>query len=85
MDEPTTGLHFKDIQKLVASLEALKDGGATVIVIEHNVEFLRSVDHLIDLGPDSAEKGGKVLGAGSVVALKESLKKQKIGVTYQYL
>ena len=65
LDEPTTGLHFADVEKLVAVLQKLVDRGNTVIVIEHNLEVVKCADYLVDLGPDGGDRGGKLLACGS--------------------
>jgi len=65
LDEPTTGLHFEDIKHLLAVLQALVDKGNTVLIIEHNMDVLKTADHLIDLGPDGGEDGGHILFAGT--------------------
>jgi excinuclease ABC subunit A len=65
LDEPTTGLHFADIQKLLDVLNRLTDKGNTVIVIEHNMEVIKSADYIIDLGPEGGERGGEVVGCGT--------------------
>ena len=65
LDEPTTGLHFADIQKLLDVLNRLTDRGNTVIVIEHNMEVIKSADYIIDLGPEGGERGGEVVGVGT--------------------
>lgn len=65
LDEPTTGLHFHDVKKLVAVLNELVEKGNTVIVIEHNLDMIKSADYLIDLGPDGGEYGGEILIAGT--------------------
>ncbi len=65
LDEPTTGLHFADVDKLVVVLQKLVDRGNTVIVIEHNLEVLKSADYLIDLGPEGGDRGGNLVASGS--------------------
>ncbi|HOB87216.1 MAG TPA: excinuclease ABC subunit UvrA [Bacillota bacterium] len=65
LDEPTTGLHLEDISKLLEVLERLTDAGNTVVVIEHNLEVLKRVDYLIDLGPEGGDDGGQVVAAGT--------------------
>jgi excinuclease ABC subunit A len=65
LDEPTTGLHFADIEKLLQVLMKLRDAGNTLVVIEHNLEMIKCADWIIDLGPEGGERGGKIVGAGS--------------------
>ena len=65
LDEPTTGLHFIDIQKLLEVLGDLVDAGNTVIVIEHNLDIIKSADYIIDLGPESGNDGGEVVASGT--------------------
>jgi len=65
LDEPTTGLHFDDIKKLVSVLRSLVDKGNTVVTIEHNTDFIGCVDHIIDMGPEGGEGGGKIVAQGS--------------------
>lgn len=75
-DEPTTGLHFHDINKLLASFYALLDRGHTVIVVEHNIDIIKCADHIIDLGLEGGEKGGEIIVQGTpeeVAANKESI------------
>jgi excinuclease ABC subunit A len=65
LDEPTTGLHFEDIRKLLQVLQRLVDSGNTVVVIEHNLDVVKSVDHVIDLGPEGGTAGGRVVAKGT--------------------
>jgi excinuclease ABC subunit A len=75
LDEPTTGLHFEDIRKLLQVLQRLVDSGNTVVVIEHNLDVVKSVDHIIDLGPEGGDGGGRIVAQGTpeeVVQVSES-------------
>jgi excinuclease ABC subunit A len=81
LDEPTTGLHFADIQRLLDVLNRLTDRGNTVIVIEHNMEVIKSADYIIDLGPAGGENGGEVVGCGT----PEELAQNPVSYTGQFL
>ena len=81
MDEPTTGLHTADVHKLLQVLQRLVDSGNTVIVIEHNLDVIKTADYLIDLGPEGGDKGGEIVGTGT----PEQLARNKNSYTGQYL
>lgn len=81
LDEPTTGLHFADVDKLLSVLQRLVDRGNTVLVIEHNLEVIKTADYIIDLGPEGGDKGGELVFAGT----PEELAKYKFSYTGQYL
>ena len=75
LDEPTTGLHFHDIEQLLAVLHRLRDHGNTVVVIEHNLDVIKTADHIVDLGPEGGSGGGQILAAGTpeeIAAVTES-------------
>lgn len=65
LDEPTTGLHFADVHKLTEILQKLADGGNTVVVIEHNLDVIKTADYIIDIGPEGGDKGGTVIAKGT--------------------
>jgi len=65
LDEPTTGLHFDDIAKLLSAFRKLLEGGASLLVIEHNLDVIKSADWLIDLGPEGGDQGGKIIATGT--------------------
>jgi excinuclease ABC subunit A len=71
LDEPTTGLHFEDIRKLLMVLNGLVDKGNTVIIIEHNLDVIKNADWLIDMGPEGGNKGGLVMATGTPEELAE--------------
>ena len=75
LDEPTTGLHFEDVHKLVEILHRLADGGNTVVVIEHNLDVIKTADYIIDMGPEGGDRGGTVIAQGTpeeIVKVKKS-------------
>ena len=80
-DEPTTGLHFHDIKKLLKSFNALIEIGHSIIVVEHNLELIKCADHIIDLGPDGGENGGQIVATGT----PEDIIKLTASITGQYL
>ena len=80
-DEPTTGLHFHDIKKLMASFDALIEKGHSIIVIEHNIDLIKCADYILDLGPEGGKKGGTLIFEGT----PEELVKNKISYTAHYL
>ena len=65
LDEPTTGLHFADVHKLVEILHRLAEGGNTVVVIEHNLDVIKTADYIIDIGPEGGDRGGTVIARGT--------------------
>ena len=81
LDEPTTGLHFADVHKLTEILRRLADEGNTVIVIEHNLDVIKTADHIIDIGPEGGDKGGTVVASGT----PEEVAKNKKSYTGKYI
>ncbi len=71
LDEPTTGLHFDDTKKLLELLQRLTDLGNTMVIVEHNLDVIKSADHVIDLGPEGGLNGGELLGQGSPEAIAQ--------------
>ncbi|MCL4410383.1 MAG: ATP-binding cassette domain-containing protein, partial [Gammaproteobacteria bacterium] len=71
LDEPTTGLHFHDIQQLLTVIHRLRDHGNTIVVIEHNLDVIKTADWIVDLGPEGGSGGGEILVAGSPEAICE--------------
>jgi excinuclease ABC subunit A len=80
-DEPTTGLHFHDIKKLLASFDALLDKGHSIIVIEHNLDLIKCADYILDIGPEGGENGGHLMAFGT----PEEVIKNKKSITGIYL
>ncbi|MCL2085138.1 MAG: hypothetical protein FWH06_07780, partial [Oscillospiraceae bacterium] len=81
LDEPTTGLHVADVHKLIEVLNRLVDTGSTVLVIEHNLEVIKTADHIIDLGPEGGHRGGMVVASGT----PEQVAANPASYTGQYL
>ena len=81
LDEPTTGLHFADVHKLIEILRRLSDGGNTVVVIEHNLDVIKTADYIIDMGPEGGDGGGTVIAKGT----PEEVAKVEKSYTGQYL
>jgi excinuclease ABC subunit A len=80
-DEPTTGLHFDDISKLLAAFRRLIDAGGSVLVIEHNLEVIKTADWVIDMGPEGGARGGRIVGVGT----PEAIARLPLSYTGQYL
>lgn len=81
LDEPTTGLHFEDVRQLLEVIDKLVDRGNTVIIIEHNLDVVKTADHIIDIGPDGGQAGGRIIAAGT----PEEVAKTKGSYTGEYL
>lgn len=81
LDEPTTGLHFDDVRQLLIVLQRLVDRGNTVVVIEHNLDIIKSADYLIDMGPEGGDRGGQIIAKGT----PEEVAKSKVSHTGRYL
>jgi excinuclease ABC subunit A len=81
LDEPTTGLHFQDIKLLLSVLKRLRDSGNTIVIIEHNLDVIKTCDWIIDLGPEGGHEGGRVVAQGS----PETVAKTKKSYTGRFL
>ena len=81
LDEPTTGLHFADVHKLIEILQRLADGGNTVVVIEHNLDVIKTADYIIDMGPEGGDGGGAVIARGT----PEEVARSPISYTGKYI
>lgn len=81
LDEPTVGLHYEDVRKLIEILQRLVEKGNTVVVIEHNLDLIKSADYIIDIGPDGGARGGKIVAKGT----PEDVAKSEKSYTGQYL
>ena len=81
LDEPTTGLHIADVHRLIDVLQRLVDGGNTVVVIEHNLDLIKTADHIIDLGPEGGNRGGTIVAQGT----PEQVARVEGSYTGQYL
>ena len=81
LDEPTTGLHFADVHKLIEILRRLSEGGNTVVVIEHNLDVIKTADYIIDIGPEGGDKGGTVIAQGT----PEEVAANPVSYTGQYV
>jgi len=81
LDEPTTGLHIADVHKLIEVLHKLVEGGNSVVVIEHNLDIIKTSDYIIDLGPEGGNQGGEIVATGT----PEELAKVKGSYTGQFL
>ena len=81
LDEPTTGLHFEDVKILLKAINQLVEQGHAVLIIEHNLDVIKSADHVIDLGPEGGSKGGKIIAIGT----PEEIAKNKKSYTGKYL
>ena len=81
LDEPTTGLHFQDIEKLLEVLQRLVEKGNTVLIIEHNLDVIKTADYIIDIGKDGGARGGEILATGT----PEEIAKIKDSYTGKYL
>ena len=74
LDEPTIGLHYEDVKKLIEILKRLVDSGNTVIIIEHNMDIIKSADYILDIGPEGGDKGGEIVAKGTPEDIANSTK-----------
>ena len=81
LDEPTTGLHIDDVHRLIDILQRLADSGNTILVIEHNLDLIKTCDYIIDLGPEGGDKGGEIIAVGT----PEKVCKNEKSYTGQFL
>jgi excinuclease ABC subunit A len=81
LDEPTTGLHFEDIKQLLAVLHRLRDHGNTIVIIEHNLDVIKTADWIVDLGPEGGSGGGQIIATGT----PETVAKARHSFTGQFL
>jgi excinuclease ABC subunit A len=81
LDEPTTGLHFADVERLIKVLKLLVKKGNSIFVIEHNMDVIKNADHIIDIGPEGGDKGGRIVAEGTV----EDIKQAKESYTAKFL
>ena len=81
LDEPTTGLHFEDIKKLLEMLNKLVEKGNSVVVIEHNLDVIKTADYVVDIGPEGGENGGTIIAEGT----PEKIAASKVSYTGKYL
>ena len=81
LDEPTTGLHFADVHKLIEILQRLTEGGNSVVVIEHNLDVIKTADYIIDIGPEGGDGGGTVIACGT----PEEVAKSPVSYTGKYV
>ena len=81
LDEPTTGLHFEDVQMLVDVIRKLRDAGNTIVIIEHNLDVIRAADWIVDMGPEGGEHGGVIVAQGT----PDEIAQNKASVTGPYL
>lgn len=84
LDEPTTGLHFQDVQKLLEVLNRLVDKGNTIIVIEHNLDVIKTADYIIDIGQDGGAKGGEIIAKGTPEEIAKHKKVIRVNILQKF-